>query len=221
MEDRPAALRETLSQRLERETEAVRARNPAYIAAVERFARRLTAARTGQGAPGPGEAMPAFTMPDHDGRLVGFEALLGHGPVVLIFHRGHWCPFCKASMAAFAEIQDDLAPATILAISPQIQRYSRELRERSQARFRFLTDLDAGYALSLGIAVRLDDELVSHHRKAGRDIKAYHGGGDWVVPIPAVFVLNSAGVVRARHVDPDYRNRMELDTLIAAVRAAG
>ena len=43
----------------------------------------------------------------------------------------------------------------------------------------------------------------------------------WLLPIPAVFVLDRDGIVRARHVDPDYRRRMEIDDLVAAVRALG
>lgn len=216
--DGPLAAREPLSLRLTREAEASRARNPAYIEALERFVTRLTAARAGASAPKVGEPMPPFMMPDHDGRLRDLDAMLRGGPVILVFHRGHWCPFCKVSMAALAEIQDQVAPARLFAVSPQIQHYTREMRAQSGARFPFLTDMDAGYALSLGLAVRLDDELVRHHRNAGRDLHAYHGGGQWVVPIPSVFVVDREGIVRTRHVDPDYRQRMEIDDLLASVR---
>ena len=217
--DGPLVAREPLSLRLAREIDATRARNPDYMAALERFVARLASARAGADAPQVGEPMPAFLMPDHDGHLVDLDTIVREGPAVLVFHRGHWCPFCKVSMTALAEIQDEVAPARIHALSPQIQHYTREMRALSGARFPFLTDLDAGYALSLGLAVRLDDELVFHHRNAGRDLNAYHGGGQWVVPIPAVFVIDRRGLVRARHVDPDYRQRMELDDLLACVKA--
>jgi peroxiredoxin len=215
----PDALPEPLAARLAREAEATRARSPGYIAALERFVARLVAAKAGEAAPRVGQPMPPLLMPDHDGHLVRLDAILRKGPAVLVFHRGHWCPFCKVSMTALAEIQDRVGPARLHAISPQIAQYTRQMRDLSGAQFPFLTDIDAGYALSLGLAVWLDDDLASFHRNVGRDLHAYHGGGQWIVPIPAVFVVDRAGIVRARHVDPDYRRRMELDALLAAVKA--
>jgi len=215
MSDAPSY--EPLNDRLAREAEAIRLRSPGYIAALERFVARLEVAKAGTQAPAVGEAMPAFAMPDHEGRLIRFEDTIAEGPAVFAFHRGHWCPFCRLAMTGLADIEDAAAPARIFAISPQVQPYTRELRTMAGAHFPFLTDIDAGYALSLGLAAWLDDDITRFHRNAGRDLQAYHGGGQWIVPIPAVFVVDAAGIVRARHIDPDYRRRMELDTLLAAV----
>jgi len=38
-------------------------------------------------------------------------------------------------------------------------------------------------------------------------------------PISAAFVVGPEGVVKARHIDPDYRHRMEIDDLLAALKA--
>ncbi len=53
--------------------------------------------------------------------------------------------------------------------------------------------------------------------RTGRNVPSFQGGGDWVLPIPAVFVIGADGIVAVRHVDPDYRRRMDLDALLAAV----
>jgi len=39
-----------------------------------------------------------------------------------------------------------------------------------------------------------------------------------MVPIPATFVVGADGVIAARYLDPDYRLRMEIDQLRAALR---
>ena len=49
------------------------------------------------------------------------------------------------------------------------------------------------------------------------DIPSFHGSNDWMLPIPATFVVGRDGLVKARFADPDFRNRMEIDDLIAAV----
>jgi peroxiredoxin len=53
---------------------------------------------------------------------------------------------------------------------------------------------------------------------AGWDVPSYTGSGDWLLPIPATFVVGSDGVITARDIDPDYRRRMDLNELAEAVR---
>ena len=40
------------------------------------------------------------------------------------------------------------------------------------------------------------------------------------MPVPATFVVGRDGLIKARHVDPDYRQRMEIDAVLAALKAA-
>jgi peroxiredoxin len=54
----------------------------------------------------------------------------------------------------------------------------------------------------------------------GRVVPDYQGNQTWVMPIPATFVVDRDGVVTARFIDPDYRNRMTIEALLAALQAA-
>lgn len=208
----------TLGERLRFIADTVRERGPDFMVEVETFVARLEAARAGHSAPQVGERMPGFTMPDQDGRLVSLADLLAGGPVVLAFHRGHWCPYCRLNIVGLAEIQEQVSPARIVGISAEVQRYTRALRDEAGARFPILTDIAAGYALSLNLAVIVDDRMSGMIGDAGWDVPLYQGGSDWILPIPAVFVLDGDGVITTRHVDPDYRRRMELADLLAGVR---
>jgi peroxiredoxin len=203
-----------LSERLEAIVREMRSGNPEGMAVVE-------AARAGATAPALGEAMPRFMMPDHEGRLVDLADLTGGPPLVLVFHRGHWCPYCRMTIAAVAEAQSRLVPARVVAISAEMQRFTRRIRAEAGARFGFLSDIDADYAASIGLAITIEPALREVLERAGKRIPDFQGSKAWVLPIPAVFVLDGDGIVRARHVDPDYRRRMEVDDLVAAVRALG
>jgi len=156
-------------------------------------------------------------VPGVKGRFVPLEGLLGEGPVVLAFHRGHWCPYCRLNMAGLAEIEDRAAPAQIVGISAETQQYTRKLQQEAGGRFPILSDVGAGYALSMNLVVRVDQQMSSMIEGAGWDIPLYQGGTDWILPIPAVFVVRQDGIIAARHVDPDYRKRMELDDLLRGV----
>lgn len=210
-----------LSRRLQAIAEEVRGRSPEFAVAVDTFVGRLEAAQAGEGAPAVGEEMPDFTLPDQDGRLVSLGALLEQGPAVIAFHRGHWCPYCRLNMVGLAEIQDQIGAARMVSISAEQQQFTRKLREEAGARFPFLTDVDAGYALSINLAIWVDEFMASLIAGAGWDVPGYQGGQAWILPVPAVFIVDRAGVVRTRHVDPDYRRRMELDAIVAGVRALG
>jgi peroxiredoxin len=107
----------------------------------------------------------------------------------------------------------------IVAISPETAAFSAELRAGADADFSVLTDIDAGYALSLNLAVWVDDAMSNLMSGAGVDLPRYQGNASWIIPIPATFVVGRDGVVAARHVNPDYRERAAHDLILGALRS--
>ena len=107
----------------------------------------------------------------------------------------------------------------IVAISPETHQYSAALRDYAGAPFPVVTDLDNGYALSLNLAFWVGDEKREAMKQSGFDISLYNGNKTWMLPVPATFVVGRDGLVKARHIDPDYRRRMELDAIVDAVAA--
>jgi peroxiredoxin len=212
-----------LRERLAVYTEAVQRLNPAYHGAAERLVQRLTQAAAGENAPQSGEPMPPFLLSDDAGRLVSLESLLERGPVALSFHRGHWCPFCRLSFDALAraQAQTEEEGLQIVVIMPEERRFTSAFKSEQKAQLTILSDLDNGYALSLNLAIWLGDEMRQRlQERADRNIPAYQGNDWFFMPIPATFVVGADGCVKARFVDPDYRKRVDVDELIAALRQA-
>jgi peroxiredoxin len=207
----------SLGARLKFIADRVREKGPTFAVAVDKFVARLEAANAGSSAPHIGDVMPGFCLPDQDGHLVTLDALLAEGPVVIAFHRGHWCPYCRLNMIGLAEIQERVKPAQIVAISSELAHYTCALRKEAGAHFPFLSDMGGGYALSINLAIWVDETMSSMIGAAGWDVPAYQGGTPWVLPVPSVFVVGRDGIIMARHVDPDYRRRMELDDLLNAI----
>jgi len=211
----------TLNQRLKALADEISRRNPEFTAVVERMIARLEANDVGQSAPRVGEPMPDFILPDERGTLVRLANLLELGPVVMSFHRGHWCPYCKLNADGLAQIAGELKRlgAQIVAISPETHRYGAELKSYANAAFPILADIDNGYALELNLLFWVGDEKRAAMKAGGFDIAPYQGNETWMLPIPATFVVGRDGLVKARCIDPDYRRRMELDDIVAAVAA--
>jgi peroxiredoxin len=211
----------TLASRLERYTSIINELYPPYAGAVDRLVARLHSIDAGVGAPQIGQPMPQFLMPDERGRLVSSDELLAKGPLVVAFRRGHWCPFCQLATEALSRIQGEVGEigAGIVVISPETIPHARALRIRTGAKFPILSDIDNGYALSLGLAISLGDEMRVLLTRRGRDLAAYQGNGAWLLPIPATFVLDRSGTIVLRHVDPDYRSRAAIEDILAVLRA--
>ena len=103
---------------------------------------------------------------------------------------------------------------------PDRQQFAVEFKEEADATFPVLLDTDNGYALSLNLVFWVDKEMGRMIAQAGWDVPRYQGNKTWMLPVPATFVVGSDGEVKARFVDPDYRRRMEIEDLLAALKAA-
>ena len=211
-----------LGQRLKAVADEVRRLSPEFAEIVDRMVARLVANNVGQSAPQPGEPMPDFILPDEACRLVRLTDLLDKGPVVLSFHRGHWCPYCRLNADGLAKIAPEVKSlgAQIVAISPEKGRYGAELKSYAKAPFPVLADINNGYALELNLLFWVGDEKRKAMEAGGFDIVPYQGNETWMLPIPATFIVGRDGVVKARYIDPDYRRRMDLHELLAALKSA-
>ena len=213
------AMDASLDEQLKAFSDAARQKRPQFAEAVDRLVGRLRESGAGTSAPQPGELMPPFHLPDENGHIVSLDRLLAKGPVAVTFHRGHWCPYCRININALAHTQEKIASegGQIVAIMPDRQQFVSELKSAAKVPFPILTDMDNGYALSLNLAIWLGAEM--QKMLAGlRDLPSFQGNNSWILPIPATFIVAKDGLIRARFVDPDYRKRMAIDDLLAALK---
>jgi peroxiredoxin len=212
----------SLSERLQALADAVRHLSPQFADTVEQLIMRLRQSDAGATAPRPGDPMPSFVLPDERGHLVALQDLLDQGPVAITFHRGHWCPYCRINTDALVKAQKDIAAegGQVVAVMPDRQQFAAQFKSELQAPFPILTDLDNGYALSLNLAIWVGAEMERFISAAGWDVPKFQGNNSWVLPIPATFVVGKDGQVKERFVDPDYRKRMAIEDMLAALRRA-
>ncbi|MCY7324335.1 MAG: redoxin domain-containing protein, partial [Phormidesmis sp. CAN_BIN36] len=89
-----------------------------------------------------GDQVSNFALSNTAGQTIEFYQRLAQGSVVVSFFRGMWCPFCNLELQgleqAFPAIQS--LGATLMAISPQKQRYSLATVERHNLTFDVLND---------------------------------------------------------------------------------
>jgi len=210
----------SVAEQLRAFADAGRQGNPDFAAAVDRLVERLRQYGAGESAPEPGDALPPFVLPDDAGRMVSLNELLTQGPVAVTFHRGHWCPYCRININALALAHQEITAegGQIVAIMPDRQKFIANFRSEAKVPFPILTDMDNGYALSLNLTIWVGAEL-QKLMEGRRNIPEFQGNSSWMLPIPATFVVGRDGRIRARFMDPDYRKRMAIADMLAALRS--
>lgn len=166
-----------------------------------------------------GEDAPDFALPGPDGATVRLSDELSRGPVVLIFYRGGWCPYCNLALRAFQQATPALAKAgaVLIAVSPEAPDRMATTHEKNALGFHVLSDRGNEVARRYGLVFELPEDLRTVYRTRGIDLGAINADGRWELPIPAGFVIGSDGIVLRAHLDPDYRNRLEPADALAAI----
>lgn len=147
-----------------------------------------------------GVPAPDFLLPDAVGGW--FRPFENLGPVglVVVFYRGHWCPYCRRYLA---KLQANLsriaaAGAKLVAISPEPPATSAALSAELGLTFPLLSDADGQVINRFGTR------------------NGYLGGGS-VLPHPSVFVIDNQGVIRFRSVDRNYKKRTTIRAILSTL----
>lgn len=168
-----------------------------------------------------GEQAPHFTLPNAFGDSISLYNLLETGPVVLVFYRGNWCPFCNLHLRSLQEIAPILEDkgAQLLAITPQKPDESLKQVKAEDYPFEILSDLDYSVTAAFDLYFELSPKLQAVYKKFGIDLEEYNGAGRTALPVPGTFVIDQGGIIRAAQADTDYKKRMEPEAILMAIDA--
>jgi peroxiredoxin len=158
-----------------------------------------------------GDAAPALSLPDAMGQSIALDALWAQGPLVLLFYRGGWCPYCNLELRAWQRELTRLGEigARLVAISPQTPDNSLSTQERNELAFPVLSDSSLKASDAFGVTFVLPPELADLYGRVGNDLPVINGNGQWALPIPATYVIDTQGRIAFAHVEADYRERAE------------
>ena len=131
-----------------------------------------------------GSVAPEFSLQDLNGDWVKLSKLRGT-KVLMIFYRGHWCPFCVGHLQDIQTVLPELENLgyQVLAISPDDATGMQKMADRMDRPYQFLSDKALEVTGLYGI--RRDDEI----------------------PHPSMILLDQQGIVQWFYIGENYKQR--------------
>ncbi len=106
------------------------------------------------------DAAPMFTAKDQNGKTVSLSTALKKGPVVLVFYRGQWCPYCNKHLK---KLEDSLSlitakGASLITITPEKPENISKTIEKTKASYSILYDDSLKIMKSYDVAFTVDEK---------------------------------------------------------------
>lgn len=195
---------------------------PERVAMMEAATADLRASRIEARALQVGARAPDVTLPDAMNRPVRLSDLWRRGPLVLVFYRGGWCPYCNLELRAWSEQLPSLSHmgSQLVAVSPQTPDNSLSTTQKNELAYPVLSDSELQASEAFGVAFELPPQLIELYGRVGNDLPVLNGNGRWVLPVPATYVIDRDGRVAFAHIEADYRERAEPKLVLDAVAHA-
>lgn len=166
-----------------------------------------------------GDRFIPFTLKNGSGKEVNIKNFLGKGPLVLVWYRGGWCPYCNVFLK---KLQDRLPEikqlgANLVAISPELPDNTLSTAEKDSLKFEILSDYKNEVARKYGLVFKLSNEIETKYENWFA-LSKHNGSNTAELPMPATYVIDKNGKIVFADVHADYKVRTNPDEIIEALK---
>ena len=160
-----------------------------------------------------GETMPNLPLTNIEGKKIPFLDVVKEKPSIVIFYRGGWCPYCNEHLAELAQKEEKILELgyQIIAISPDAIDGLSNTIDKNELKYTLLSDGNGVFSEAVGIAFKAPE------RYGKRLFQVSDGENKGFLPVPAVFVVDKAGEILFEYINPNYKQRMNGDLLMAVL----
>jgi peroxiredoxin len=102
-------------------------------------------------------------------------------------------------LEALQEIHSEVSAlgARIVALTPELERYTRNVHKKLNLSFDILTDLHLKTAVRYRLAFVLPDYLRDLYKSFGNSLDRFNDESEYRLPLPARYVIDKEGIIRA------------------------
>lgn len=156
-----------------------------------------------------GVKAPDFTLEDATLNKINLYKELENGPIILVFYRGEWCPYCNIELSAYQKELKEIQKygGKLIAISPQMPNASLTMQEKHKLKFNVLSDIGNQISNKYKLTYQLQDYLIEAFKSMGIPLPDFNGDESWQLPIPATYIINREGFIEFAFTNPDHTKR--------------
>jgi peroxiredoxin len=164
-----------------------------------------------------GDIAPNLMAKDHSGKMVSLKNLTKKGKVVVMFYRGAWCPFCNKYMSQLEAALPEFSAknATVISVTPEPEESISKAVEKTKATFSIIYDKDRKIMKDWKVAYSMLDEIQTKYKGYGLDLEKQQG--DWMLPVPATYVIGQNGKIEFVHFDENYQKRADIKSILMSL----
>lgn len=161
-----------------------------------------------------GEKVPDIEIISAENKPANLNQIVEKQPTVLLFYRGGWCPFCNAHLAEVGEITAEIKALgyQIIAISPDSPEQLLASLADQDLGYELYSDADGRLSQAMGLAFK------SPEKYGSMLINVSGGKNSGFLPVPALFVLDTEGIILFEFISPDYKQRIPAPLLLNVLK---
>ncbi len=163
------------------------------------------------------DVAPAFVARDQQGNRVSLAEKIKKGPVVVVFYRGQWCPYCNKQLQQLSDSLQLIIDkgATLVAISPQKPESITKTIEKTKATFSVLYDEELKIMKAYEVEYEMAENTVKRYKNGGIDMEEVNGKNGAYLPVPAVYIIDKEMNITYRFFNSDYKKRPSVREIVA------
>lgn len=167
-----------------------------------------------------GDKMPSFVLGDARGQEVSSAGLLRKGPIVLVFYRGAWCPYCNLYLRGLQRRIGEFRAlgAELVAVSVEPPDRSLKVVVDNKLDFTVLSDPELATAREFGIVYEVPQVVNDAVIELGFDIAEYNRAEKAELPLSATYVVSRSGRIEYAFLEIDYKKRADPDDILTALK---
>ena len=171
----------------------------------------------------PGIAAPNAQLLDTKGRPVTLSGVRANRPTALVFYRGGWCPSCNYQLHELATSSEEFRRrgVALVAVSVDKPDHAVETAKEYGLDFDVLSDPNLKAHRAYRVIDHLGGVTTFMIARMGADLEERSGKTHHDVAVPSIFLIDSAGVIRWSHADPDYAKRPSVPQILEAIDRSG
>ncbi len=157
-----------------------------------------------------------------EGKKLPLAQVLNNKKTILFFYRGGWCPFCNTQMGQLKKVESQLEKLgfQLIGISTDNENDLRKSIGKHQLNYQLLADFNSVTSQAFGLAYYSSKEVTERYLKKMnlKNPLQKNKAGDkrLVLPVPAIYVIDSKGLVQFNYVNPNYKVRLHEELLLKA-----